>query len=140
MTWRQWLKCWCTSVLTGHFTTLTVDSHDEKRDASREHITGRGGSDGKPAAHSAWRSAFKASRRLVRQKGRQYWHRALVSAKGDTKQTWKHLDTLLGKGDKSHSMPSCFMADDYHQFLDSKVKTIRERTSNAGPTYVSGAF
>lgn len=69
----------------------------------------------------------------MKQKGGQHWCTALVSEKGDTTQTWKHLDKLLGNSDKNPHLIFCFTANDYHQFLNGKVNAVRERTSNAGP-------
>lgn len=79
----------------------------------------------------AWHSSLKASRRLVRPKGRQYWRWALDSVKLDTKQTWKLLDQLLGNGVKSSHQLSNISAEQYHQFMDDKISAIWDRTSNA---------
>lgn len=77
--------------------------------------------------------ALKSSRKLVRSKGRQNWRQALDSAYSDTRKTWKHLNCLLGKSDKSSRTYSTFSAEDYHSFIDRKVTDICDRTAGAGP-------
>lgn len=55
------------------------------------------------------------------------------SAKVNTKETWKHLDRLLGNGVRSSHQLSNFSAEQYHQHMDDKISAIQDRASNAGP-------
>lgn len=95
------------------------------------------GSSNAMEAYDTWCQSLQVSRRLVRSKGQQYWRSALDSATLDPKQTWRHLDKLLGKADNGLRLSTGFSAD-FHQNLNDKIIAIRNRTPDAGTAGYTG--
>lgn len=85
-------------------------------------------------ALNSWRTVLRASRRLVRKKGRQTGG-LFESASKDTGRTWKNVDKLLGKVDICPSLPESFSAEDFHQYIEDKIDGIRQRMPGAESVY-----
>lgn len=112
--------------------------HAHRTTRHREQVyRNKKGTPGELDALSAWCEALKGSIRLARMKGREYWRRALDTAKYDTKQTRKHLDKLCGKTGMAPSSDACFSAEDYHRYIDEKIKGIQDRSTGAEPPVYS---
>lgn len=58
----------------------------------------------------------------------------------NSKTTWRNVDWLLGNSGSSSRLPSCFMAEDFHQHLEDKITSIMERTAEAGPAECMSHF
>jgi len=91
---------------------------------------------GDPADRLAWVTKLQEQARFHREKERLYWSTRINTNAGNSRRLWRDLDSLMKRDDSNAHMPNTSaeatqQADDFLQFFEKKVGSVREDTCNA---------
>src|SRR6218665_462966 len=90
-----------------------------------------------PDDRIAWIRFVRSMHRRYRVIEGEYWERLITSSAGDTRRLWSTSKDLLGGPRSSSSQTAPFTAEDFADYYESKISSIRQHTAQSHPPAIS---